>query len=113
MSRADDEFGVRYRAWRQAVDASASLSSGDAAYVDRPEFDAIVALGPAAVPRILETMETDPGAHFLVHALPRITGHRFTEAELAAARAEHGGALGTQAMAALWRAWWRSQEGGR
>jgi hypothetical protein len=111
MSRVDDDFEARYRRWRQAVDAAASLRSDDAAYADTPELAAIVALGPGAVPRVLEKLESDPGAHFLVHALARITGHRFSDEELEAARARAGGVLGNQAMAQLWRGWWRSRGG--
>lgn len=112
MTSTRDDFEQAYRRWRAAASAPARARlSSSAAVAEGPELDAIVALGPPAVPRILEAMERDPDAHFLVLALERITGRRPGEDELASARARFGAPLGNQQLAVLWREWWDARQG--
>jgi hypothetical protein len=100
----DATFEQRYGQWREACAATrATLRSDDAGCVETPEFAAIVALGPEAVPAILDRLARDREAHLLIHALEQITGERLDPAVLDAARRRVGGPLGNQDIAALWR----------
>jgi hypothetical protein len=112
VSDAAGAFEERYARWKRAVQA-ASLSSDDAAYVDTPEFRALIDLGPEAVPLMVAKMESgDPAAHFLVHALPRLAPGGPGAAELDEARRAKGGPLGDQDEARLWVRWWHARRAG-
>ena len=66
-------FEERYRRWRARIaSGDIVLSSFEKDYISNPEFDAIVELGEAAIPYILEKIECDEDAHFLRHAVDRI-----------------------------------------
>ena len=108
-----ETFEDRYRQWKAFIagDDAISLSSSDAPYVSNPQFEAIVELGEPAIPFILEKIRTDDDAHFLVHAIERITGKRFTPRELEEGGRRHGSPLGNQGYAALWEEWWRERGG--
>jgi hypothetical protein len=67
-------------------------------------------MGEAAVPHIIAKLQTDEGAHFLIHALERITNHRFTPEEVEAAQRRYGKPLGNQGYARLWTDWWNQKE---
>jgi hypothetical protein len=108
-----ERFTRLYGEWSGHVQRQASsYSSLDRDYVQNPHFDAIVEMGPDAVPFIMEKLRSDDHAHFLIHALAKITGKRFSPEELAAHRAGAAGPLGNQAMARLWLAWWDSRQPG-
>lgn len=108
MSDLAGVFAERYQEWQRHCSRSeVSESSSDRAYIDDPSFAALVALGEEAVPLIIDKLGSDPDAHFLVHALARITGVRFAAEELAEARREFGDPLGNQGLAQLWLRWWQ------
>lgn len=67
------EFESRYVAWKTRVSGnSAYLQSTARAYVDNPEFRAIVGLGPSVIPYIVTKMESDAKSEVLWHAIRRI-----------------------------------------
>jgi hypothetical protein len=74
MHGMDELFEERYQQWKSFINAGTlSLSSSSDDYVNNEQFQSIVALGPEAIPFIIQKMKTDEDAHFLVHALERIT----------------------------------------
>ncbi|PIZ29863.1 MAG: hypothetical protein COY42_34850 [Armatimonadetes bacterium CG_4_10_14_0_8_um_filter_66_14] len=99
-----DRFERAYSTWRRYIQSQGIGSSSDGPYINNQPFQEIVALGPQAVPLIIAKASTDPGAHFLVHALSKITRKVFSVEQ----RLRHG--YGNQAQAALWREWWRGGE---
>lgn len=108
MQNIAEAFEDHYQKWKSFIANDAvSLSSADEDYLRNPHFEAIVNLGPGSVPYILEKLQTDDSAHFLVHALERITGKRFAPAEIEAARASPGSPLGNQGLVKLWQDWWQ------
>jgi hypothetical protein len=112
MTTTADQFEERYARWKAFVESHADpLSSSDADSIRNPEFDAMVALGEPSIPHILRKLRTDDGAHFLVHALERITGHQFAEEDVRAAQRRHGAPLGNQGYAEMWQEWWRGRGG--
>jgi hypothetical protein len=105
-----EQFERLYEEWSRSVqDASIAYSSSDRDYIQNPHFDAIVELGHDALPFIMEKLRSDEGAHFLIHALTRITGRRFPPGEAEADRASAGEPIGNQAIARLWLSWWDSR----
>lgn len=111
MKNIAEAFEDRYQAWKSFTQGDeVSLSSFSKDYINNPHFEAIVDLGPEAVPYIIKKFETDDSAHFLIHALERITHKSFTPEELAAAQARYGSPLGNQGFAAMWRDWWNEQQ---
>jgi hypothetical protein len=110
MSSINEIFEDYYRKWKAAIQKDeVTLSSRSEDYINNPDFEAIVDLGPEAVPYILAKLQTDEDAHFLVYALERITNKKFTNDELAAARERYGAPLGNQGLAAMWQEWWDKQ----
>ena len=110
MQSIRDRFEALYREWKAQVRSGpTSLSSSDDAYVAVPAFRAMVALGQAAIPFMIEKIRTDEDAHFLIHALAEITGEHPPPAR--ADRAA-GGPLGNRAQAAAWVAWWDERHAG-
>jgi hypothetical protein len=108
MKSSAETFEDYYQRWKSFIENDAiSLSSRDDDYINIPQFQAIVDLGPEAVPHIIEKLQTDEGAHFLIHALERITHKRFTPKEVKAAQARYGETLGNQGLAAMWVDWWK------
>jgi len=106
-----EHFERLYREWRSHVDRSVTpYSSSDHHYIQNPHFDAIVNLGSDALPFIMEKLRSNEYAHFLIHALARITGKRFSLEELRACRPLADGPLGNQAFVQLWLSWWDSQQ---
>ena len=67
-------------------------------------------MGEEALPYIFEKLDTDEDAHFLIHALNKITNKRFTIEEINAAKAHYGSILGNQGYAVMWRTWWDEQK---
>jgi len=111
MTDVAQKFEDYYQRWKAFAQSEAvSLSSADEDYLKDPNFDAIVELGYAAVPYIIDKLETDEIAHFLIHALERITHKQFSPTEIEAAEASYGSPLGNQGYAALWRDWWQRQD---
>lgn len=113
MKNIDEAFEDSYQKWKSFIQSDAvALSSRDEDYVNNPHFQAIVNLGKEAVPYIIQKLQTDESAHFLIHALESITQHQFTPAEVAAAQARSGAPLGNQGYAAMWQDWWNKQSSG-
>ncbi len=113
MNDIAETFGNYYQRWKSFTQNGAiSLSSRDDDYINNPHFQAIVDLGPEAVPHIIEKLGTDEDAHFLIHALERITNKRFTPNEVKAAQARYGETLGNQGFAAMWKDWWNKGHSG-
>jgi len=94
-------FEQAYAAWRDYI-PQVALHSDNSAYTDNTAFEAMVDLGPKVVPLIIAQLKTDPAAHFLVHALARITHKRVRPADPNAV-------VGNQGLALLWVEWF---EGG-
>lgn len=112
MTNISEAFDDAYAKWKAVARSErTAISSSDADHVRNPEFDAIIALGEPAIPYIVEKMRTDDYGHFLIHALDRITGKRFTPEEIADAERRHGSPLGNQGYAELWQEWWRRYGG--
>ena len=73
MPGMDSLFEARYQQWKSFISTGTlSLSSFTDDYINNEPFQAIVDLGPEAIPFIIQKMKTDEDAHFLVHALERI-----------------------------------------
>ena len=103
-------FEEKYQEWKAyCARPDVAESSSDAARVDNRPFQEIVALGEEAIPYIIAKLKEDPDAHFLIHALSRITGRRFTPAEIEAAEKTYGSPLGNQGFARMWIDWWESK----
>jgi hypothetical protein len=110
VSQLDKVFEQRYQNWKAFINAGTlSLSSSSDDYINNIQFQSIVDLGSPAVPFIIHKLKTDDNAHFLVHALEKITKHRFTDDEIAAARKRYGIAFGNQQLAEMWMNWWESR----
>lgn len=110
MKNIDEVFEDYYQKWKSYTQSgTVALSSSDEDYINNPHFQAIVDLGENAVPYIIQKFQTDENAHFLIHALERITHKRFTPTEIAAAQARFGIPLGNQGFAAMWQEWWKKQ----
>ena len=108
MADAHDTFEAHYQRWQAHVEGEAvSLASDDRPYIDNAPYRAIVEMGWPAVPHIIEKLRTDEQAHFFIHALAEITGHRFTAGETSA---EAQQPTGNQAEAARWLAWWDERQ---
>jgi hypothetical protein len=104
-----ERFEQLYRAWSSDVQHNMNpYSSSDRDYIQNPHFEAIVDLGSEALPFIMEKLRSDEHAHFLIHALTRITGMHFSPEEVAASQARAAGPIGNQAMVQLWLSWWES-----
>ena len=102
-----EQFEQLYRAWSNDVQHNMNpYSSSDRDYIQSPHFDAIVDLGSEALPFIMEKLRWDEHAHFLIHALARITGKHFSPEEVAASRSPADGPIGNQAIVQLWLSWW-------
>lgn len=103
-------FEKAYQEWK-AYCARPEIAeySSDAAYVNSLTFQAIVELGVEAVPLIIGKLKGDPEAHFLIHALERITGKNFSPEEIEAAHRRFGSPLGNQGYARLWIDWWETE----
>ena len=65
-------FERRYLAWKESVKPTAWLKSTARGYVDNLEFQAIVDLGPSALPHIVAKMESDAAGNVLWHAIRKI-----------------------------------------
>ncbi|HSS22522.1 MAG TPA: hypothetical protein VLL54_20795 [Pyrinomonadaceae bacterium] len=110
MSNGARKFEDLYQAWKSFIESDdIRLSSVSKDYISNPHFEAIVKLGPEAVPYIIEKLETDESAHFLIHALEEIVHKKFTPEEIEQGQARYGVPLGNQGYAAMWRDWWRRQ----
>ncbi len=104
-------FEKKYQEWKSyCVRPEVAEQSSDAAYINNAPFQDIVALGDQAVPYIIEKLRTDPEAHFLIHALERITHHKFTAEEIEAAKKKYGTPLGNQGYAKMWIDWWEAKQ---
>jgi hypothetical protein len=102
-----ERFEQLYEEWSRSLQQGAALySSSDRDFIQNPPFEAIVALGPDALPFIMEKLRSDAHAHFLIHALARITGKQFSPEEIAASHSPADGPIGNQAFARLWLSWW-------
>jgi hypothetical protein len=113
MKNIAAEFERHYQDWKTFIaSGDLVLSSISEDYTNNPHFQAIVDLGPDAVPYIIEKFDTDEEAHFLIHALERITNKRFTSSEVEAAQARYGETLGNQGFAAMWKDWWIKKHSG-
>ena len=108
----EQEFNQRYEAWKVYIeeDLTLGLLSSDEAYIDNEPYQALVSLGEAAIPFMVEQLLCDEAGHFLIQALAEITGYEFSEEEIEAAELLFGRPLGNQAMAAMWIGWWRKQQ---
>jgi hypothetical protein len=102
------DFEKLYQRWNASSETGVrSLSSADSSYTETPEFEAIVNMGETAVPYIIAKLETDADAHFLIHALERLTNKRFTQEEIEAAQRRYGKPFGNQGYARMWIDWWK------
>lgn len=72
-------FERRYLSWKESVKSTAWLKSTARGYVDNLEFQAIVDLGPSALPHIVAKMESDAAGNVLWHAIRRIAKVRIRE----------------------------------
>jgi len=107
------KFEQRYQNWKSYIAGPVMMeSSSDANYINNAEFRELVALGPEALPFFIDKLENDPEAHFLVHALPQLTGKTFSADEVAAAAAQQGVPLGNQGYARMWIDWWKREKEG-
>ncbi len=107
-------FEDYYKKWKSFIQSeSVALMSSDDAYVNNPHFQEMVDMGEEALPYIIEKIETDEEAHFLIHALERITNKQFTPEEIEAGKARYGRPLGNQGYAAMWLDWWNEQQVGK
>lgn len=107
-------FENHYQKWKSFIRSKPiALMSSDDAYVNNSHFQAIVDMGKEILPYIVEKLETDEEAHFLIHALERITNKRFTPEEIEAGKARYGEPLGNQGYAAMWLDWWDEQQVGK
>ena len=107
-------FENRYQQWRSFCQSGTTrLSSISDPYINNSYFQAIVDIGDEAVPYIIEKLQTDEDAHFLIHALERITKKRFTPEEIRVAQTLYGTPLGNQGYAVMWRDWWTKQMEGK
>jgi hypothetical protein len=114
MGNTATNFENHYQKWRTYCRSDAvALSSSDDAYVNNPHFQAMVDMGEDAVPYIMQKLRTDEDAHFLIHALERITNKRFTPEEIEEAKVRYGTPLGNQGYAAMWLDWWNQQQLGK
>jgi hypothetical protein len=105
-----ERFERLYEEWSRSVRENLiAYSSSDRDYTQNPSFDAIVDLGYDALPFIMERLRSDEGAHFLIHALARITGRRFPPEAADAYRSRSEEPSGNQAIAQLWLSWWDSR----
>ncbi len=79
MSVSRSEFEAAYRAWMDRVngDTRILLSSFQESHVELPEYDAIVALGPDALPFVMERLEA--GDVLLNDAALRLLGVRYED----------------------------------
>jgi hypothetical protein len=112
MKTLAEIFEDHYQNWKSFIRNDAVfVSSLDEDYINNHHFQAIVDLGEAALPYIVEKLRTDEDAHFLIHAMEQITHKRFTPSEIAAAQASFGSPLGNQGFAAMWVDWWSKQSG--
>lgn len=68
-------FDERLAAWKATwTGPELAMSSDTRDYTRGPEFEAIVDLGPAVVPLVLEQMAHEPDGFFLLAALERLRG---------------------------------------
>ncbi len=103
-------FDRKYRNWQSyCTRLHVSEQSSDNAYIENRPFEEIVSLGEPVIPYIISRLKDDSEAHFLVHALERITGKKFSSDELADGMAKYGSPLGNQGLARMWVDWWESQ----
>lgn len=79
MDRSAVIFESRYQAWKESARPAALLQSTARGRVDTPEFQAIVDLGPLALPHIAAKMESDATADILWHAIRRIAKVKICE----------------------------------
>jgi hypothetical protein len=100
-NKVANAFNSAYADW--LVARVTGLSDNASAVMNEP-FRRMVALGPPAIPYIMEKLTTDPGGHFLIFALSSITGKQFSPAELA-------DKWSNQEIAALWVKWWQAGAG--
>lgn len=114
MKDTRNEFENYYKQWKTFCQSNAvALMSSDDAYVNNPHFQAIVDMGEQALPYLFEKLQTDEDAHFLIHALERITNKQFTPEEIEVGQARYGAPLGNQGYAAMWQDWWNEQQAGK
>ena len=107
MESTWEAFEAHYRKWKAYIRSDAVvLASFDEAYVANPSFQAMVDIGPDALPYLIEKLRTDEEAHFLIHVLSEITKKRFTPEEIAMAQVRYDTPLGNQHYAAMWLDWW-------
>lgn len=112
MSRAI--FENYYQQWKAFCQSDLIvLSSSDDVYINNPHFKSIVNMGEEVVPFLMEKLQTDGEAHFLIHALAQITNHQFTSEEIKSVQANYGTPIGNQAYSKLWLSWWDQQQSGQ
>jgi hypothetical protein len=110
MPDKDEVFENLYEKWRSFIQKDdLSLSSLSEDYINNEHFQAIVDLGLKAIPFIIQKLQTDENAHFLIYALEEITKHSFNAAEIAIARDRYGGEFGNQLLAKMWQEWWNAR----
>jgi hypothetical protein len=72
------QFNARYKAWEKYISyPSIEILSTSTSRTDNPFFDAIVELGPPALPFIVAKIEKDSPPRWLSAAVTRITKVRF------------------------------------
>lgn len=114
LSEAEKKFKSYYKSWIAFIRSpDASEFSSDAEYINNAYFQKIVDLGEKVLPAIVKKMKEDLEGHFLVHAMEKITGHRFSQEEITAGIRKYGSPLGNQGFAKLWIDWWEKQPEGR
>jgi hypothetical protein len=108
-------FESRYGAWKEYIKQPAvRVNSADSAYTDNKPFEEIVELGIPALPYIVEKLEKDTSAHFLIYAMKRMTKKKFVLKKVGEGRYitdDFPGMViegsGNQRRAKLWIRWWK------
>jgi len=111
-SKIEKQFEEYYNRWKSFINnTDISEYSSDSEYVDNKYFNKIISLGEQALPYIVEKMKEDPEAHFLIHAMEKITGKRLSKKEIVEGIEKYGSPLGNQGFAKIWIEWWGKRTG--
>ena len=103
-------FEQYYGEWKSYIHSPhVSEVSSDTAYIDNEYFRKITDLGEQALPYIIEKLKKDPDAHFLIHAMEKITGRGFSQSEVEEGIRKYGSPLGNQGLAKMWIDWWEKE----
>lgn len=109
-NRNKTEFEKIYNDWKSYIKGTdISEFSSDEVYINNKYFYKIISLGKPILPLIVDRMKEDPNAHFLIHAMEKISGHQLSKEEIAKGIETYGTPLGNQTLAKIWISWWERQ----